>query len=50
MAIVACTVVGQVCPIVDLDGTEKHFGETVQLDDQVTNVQALVDGGHITVP
>lgn len=51
MAVVDCTVIGHVCPIVDdLDGTDTHFGDTVHLDDQVTNLQALIDGGHITVP
>lgn len=50
MAIVSATVTGHVCPIVGTDHVDKHFGDTVQLDDQVTDIQALIDGGHITVP
>ena len=50
MAVVDATVTGHVCPIVDLDGTDKHFGDAVQLEDTTTDVQALIDGGHITVP
>jgi hypothetical protein len=50
VAVVDCTVVGHVCPIVDIDGTEKHFGDAVQLDDQETDIPALVEGGHVTVP
>lgn len=50
MATVNATVAGHICPIVDMDGTSKHFGEAVQLDDTETNIQALIDGGHITVP
>lgn len=50
MAIVSCTVIGQVCPIVDVDDTDKRFGETVNLDDEKTNIPALIEGGHITVP
>lgn len=50
MAIVTATVTGHACPIVGTDNIDKHFGQTVQLDDQVTDIQALIDGGHITVP
>lgn len=50
MAIVSCTVVGHVCPIVGTDHVDRHYGETVLLDDQDTDIQALIDGGHITVP
>jgi hypothetical protein len=50
VAVVSCTVVGHVFPIVGTDEVNRHFGETVQLDDQVTDIQALIDGGHITVP
>lgn len=50
MAIVTGTVIGHVCPIVDVDGTDKHFGDTVHLDDQETDIPALLEGGHITVP
>ena len=50
MAIVTATVIGHICPIVDVDQSEKHFGDTVNLDDQVTDIEALIEGGHITVP
>lgn len=50
MTIVSCTVTGHVCPIIDIDTTAKHYGDTVQLDSDVTNIQALIEGGHITVP
>jgi hypothetical protein len=50
VTVVTGTVAGHVCPIVDIDTTAKHYGDTVQLDSDVTNIQALIDGGHITVP
>jgi hypothetical protein len=50
VTVVTATVTGHVCPIVDVDGTDKHFGDTVELDSDVTAIQALIDGGHITVP
>lgn len=50
MATITATVIGHICPIVDVDETDKHFGDTVHLDDQKTDIQALIEGGHITVP
>jgi hypothetical protein len=50
VAIVDATVVGHICPIVGIDGVDRHFGDTVQLDDQVTDIPALIEGGHVTVP
>ena len=50
MTVVDCTVVGHIFPIVGLDEQDHHFGDAVQLDSDVTDIQALIDGGHITVP
>lgn len=43
---VKCTVIGP-CPIVGVDGKDVNPGGTVELDPAVTNVQALIDGGHV---
>lgn len=43
---VKCTVTG-LCPIVGVDGKDVNPGGTVELDPAVTNVSALVDGGHV---
>jgi hypothetical protein len=50
VAVVSCTVVGHICPIVGTDDVDRHFGDTVLLDDQITDIEALIEGGHITVP
>jgi hypothetical protein len=43
---VKCTVIGP-CPIVGIDGKDVNPGGTVELDPSYTNVQALIEGGHV---
>jgi hypothetical protein len=43
---VKCTVIGP-CPIVGVDGKDVNTGGTVELDPAVTNIPALITGGHV---
>ena len=43
---VRCTVIGP-APIVGVDGQDVYTGGTVELDPSYTNIQALIEGGHV---
>lgn len=43
---VSCTVIGP-CPIVGADGKDVNPGGVVELDPDITNIPALIEGGHI---
>lgn len=48
MALVKCEVVGDL-PIVDVSGADVGKGNTVTLDDEKTNIPALVQAGLVVV-
>jgi hypothetical protein len=43
---VKCTVIGP-APIVGVDGQDVNTGGVVELDPEYTNIQALIEGGHV---